>query len=74
MSVSLLVSHRNEDDDNDNPIEIVGKDGSVRGGILPTEECIEDAPTSTTTDLRTAALSLVSDIFFPQSVRSIYLH
>lgn len=63
MTFFLIISHCEEGDDDCNPIEVVREDRAVSCTVFPTEEGVEDSPSSATVNLGIAALfSFVSDV------------
>lgn len=44
----FLVAHEKEADDHGDPVHIVRDDRTVRGGVLPSENGVEDTPSTAT--------------------------
>ena len=55
-----MKSHRNEAEDDRDPIQIVRDDGTICRRILPAEKCVEDSPSSSTIQAWTTALKKIS--------------
>lgn len=56
MSVILLERHEGKLRNHKDPVQVVGKHGSIRGRIVPSDNSIQNSPTSTTVELRITAL------------------
>ena len=52
----LMVSQKQETDDDREPVQVVRYDGTIGGRVLPSEDCIEYTPSSATIDLWIAEL------------------
>lgn len=63
VSVILLIGHGRELSDNKDPVQVVRKNGTVCGRVVPAQDGVEDGPASSTIELRVAAL--------PMSVQTI---
>jgi len=50
-SILLLKPHQGERDHHSNPVKVVRKHRAIRGGVLPPEYSIENAPPATAIDL-----------------------
>lgn len=61
MTICFLVPHREERENDDNPVEDVCDDRAICRGILPAEQSIEDTPSTAAIDLGITALCLVSN-------------
>ncbi len=58
--VHLAVSQEQETGNDEDPVQIVRKDTSQRRTVLPAQQGVEEAPATTTVELGTAALQIVS--------------
>lgn len=56
MAIFFIVTHGQEDDDYNEPEDIVRNDGSVCGRILPAEDGVKDSPSTTSIDVWVASL------------------
>jgi hypothetical protein len=52
----LMVSQKQENDDDREPVQVVRYDRTIGGRVLPSEDCVEYTPSSATLDLWTAEL------------------
>lgn len=65
MPLCLFEPQENEEDNHDNPEDIVSDDTAVSGTVLPAKQGVEDTPATTTVQLRIAAVDMpdaVADI------------
>ena len=60
MALRFLEPHQQEADDHDNPIHVVRDDGAVGCRVLPTEEGVEDTPSSAAVQLWVTILGCIS--------------
>lgn len=67
MTFSLIVPHCKECENDDDPVEVVCKDRPISSRILPTEQGIEDTPSTTAVQVGTTALNQVSSAITTQS-------
>jgi len=58
VSVLLVVSHGNESNHDDDPVQIVGQHRAVGCRICPAKDGVEDTPSATAVDLRVAAVDV----------------
>jgi hypothetical protein len=56
MPVILLERHEGKLRNDKNPVQIVGQDRSIRSRIVPSNNSIQNSPSSTTVELRITAL------------------
>ena len=56
VTLLLIIAHCEEGNDDCNPIKIVRQDGTKSGRVLPSENGVEDSPSSATIDFGIAAL------------------
>jgi len=52
----LMVSQKQETDDDREPVQVVRYDRTIGGRVLPSEDCVEYTPSSATIDPWTAEL------------------
>lgn len=45
MAVLFLKQHQGQEDNDSQPVDVVGDDGTVSGGVLPSQQGVEDIPT-----------------------------
>ena len=62
VTLLLVVAHCEEGNDDCNPVEVVREDRTVGRRILPSENCVENSPSSATIHLGIAALFVWSAI------------
>ena len=55
-AVSLVEAHDDETSHDAEPVEVVGDDRTVSGGVGPAENGVEDTPAAVVSTLRSAAL------------------
>lgn len=60
MVVLLVVTHGEKCNNDDDPVEVVGKDRAVRGRVGPAKEGIEDAPTASAINFGVVTLRRMS--------------
>ena len=58
VSFLFVESHRQEDDDHDQPVQVVGDDRAIRGRVCPAEDGVENAPSSAAIKLWIAAVDV----------------
>lgn len=58
IAVALLVSHGHEGQDDHKPVNVIGDDGTDRGGVLPAKDGVEDTPASASVYLWVAAVDV----------------
>lgn len=56
VALDLLVAHEQETRDDDEPVKVVRDDRAVGGCVVPSQDGVEDAPTTATVVLGRAAL------------------
>lgn len=60
MSLHFSVAHEEETDDDNDPVDVVRNDGSVRGRVLPAEDGVEDTPAAASVEFWVAVLVFIS--------------
>jgi hypothetical protein len=58
MACGLLVAHDEEANDDRDPVDVVRDNGTVCCRVLPSEDCVEDTPSSTTIEFRVAEVDV----------------
>lgn len=72
MTFLFIVSHGQEGSDDSDPVCIVRDDGAIGCGVLPSDEGVVNAPTTTTIDLGIATLIMFSIV--PQAKNIAYIN
>ena len=52
----LFVPHTQETSNDEDPVQVVRYDGTISGGVLPSEDCVEDTPSAPTIQFWVAKL------------------
>lgn len=60
MACIFLVPHSEKAYDDNKPVQVVRYDGAISGRVLPSKECIEDAPSAATIELWVAKLFMLN--------------
>jgi len=58
----LLVSHKEEAGHHNEPVQVVRYDGTISSRVLPSEDCVEDAPSASAVEFRVAKLHKVREL------------
>lgn len=56
VPLCLPEAHEDEGSNDENPVEVIGQDGTVGGSVVPSEDGVEDAPAAAAVEFGGAAL------------------